>query len=111
MLSYISDIFCKSRLRILSLLILSLVACAPDILPADARLGGFQELLLETESAEACKVSLGMETSVRNKRTSAKQLSASACGAIPHGPRRLFYTAACWIRPAYYTFLHRFSLF
>ncbi|WP_346316090.1 hypothetical protein [Chitinophaga sp. YIM B06452] len=88
------------------------MASVPDILPADARLGGFQELLLETESAEACQVSLRVETSARNKRTFSQQLFASAHGAVPCNPfQAAFSTAAGWIRPAYYTFLHRFSLF
>ncbi|SIN83522.1 hypothetical protein [Chitinophaga niabensis] len=110
MLNYAPDISFKGRFRIILLLVLSLCSCISYILPSGPGQGYFQEsLLYENENPEACKLSLGIETSVKNKRTFSKQQFAGICNTVTHSDE--YFHLASWIRPAYYNFLHRFSLF
>jgi len=107
LLNYAPDITFKGRFRIILLLVLSLCSCVSYILPSGLQQG--YSLLYENENPEACKVSLGIETSVRNKRTFSKQQFVRVCNTVNHINE--YFHLASWIRPAYYTFLYRFHLF
>ncbi|RPD41172.1 hypothetical protein [Chitinophaga barathri] len=113
MFNYASDISFKGRLRIILLLVLSLVSCVSYILPDNIHQGYIHESLLnENESPEACKVSLGIEAAVKNKRAfSKKQPLYTAITAVYSTNGHEYARLASWIRPAYYIFLYRFSLF
>ncbi|MRG44187.1 hypothetical protein GFS24_03630 [Chitinophaga sp. SYP-B3965] len=113
MLNYAPEISFKGRFRIILLLVLSLCSCASYILPSSPGQGYLQEsLLYENENPEACKLSLGIETAVRNKRIFSKQQFVRVFNTVIHNNNsHQYFRLAPWIRPAYYTFLYRFSLF
>lgn len=103
-----------ARFRIIVLLLLSLVSAVPDVFPEH---GGHkvripESIHHENEIPEACKVSLGLETSVRSRRLRTQQPLFGEAVVIPIEKGAVTaVTVKEWIRPAYYSFLHRFSLF
>ncbi|WP_343307868.1 hypothetical protein AAHN97_12025 [Chitinophaga niabensis] len=113
MLNYAPDISFKGRFRIILLLVLSLCSCVSYILPSGPGQGYLQESpLYENENQEACKLSLGIETTVKNKRTFNKQQFPRVYNTVTHNNNNhKYFRLASWMRPAYYIFLYRFSLF
>ena len=92
--------------------LLCLVSGMSYIIPDNicpANLNG--SLLYENENPEAARVLPGAETPVRNKRVSRNAFSQAEATAIPLHTGAAYPLLACWAKPAYYDFLHRFSLF
>ncbi len=92
--------------------VLCLVSGASYIMPdhiCPANLNG--SLLYENENPEAARVLPGPETPARNKRVSQNTFSRTAAIALPARTGAAYPLPACWAKPAYYDFLHRFSLF
>lgn len=104
-----------ARFRIIVLLLLSLVSAMPDVFPD----GGGQRMVRvpesihhENEIPEACKVSLRLEAATRQQRQHKQQQFFRKTAAVTlYAAGDSQYTGGAWARPAYYNFLHRFSLF
>lgn len=104
-----------ARFRIILLLLLSLVSAMPDVFPDG---GGHRTVRVpesihhENEIPEACKVSLRLEAATRQQRQHKKQQSFRKSAAVQlYAAGETRQAGGSWTRPAYYNFLHRFSLF
>ena len=96
----------------IAMAVLCLVSGASYIIPDNicpANLNG--SLLYENENPEAARVLPGAETPARNKRVSRNISSGTGITAVPVRTGTAYRQLACWAKPAYYDFLHRFSLF
>lgn len=102
------------RFRIIVLLLLSLVSAVPDVFPdgtGQIMVRAPESIHHENEIPEACKVSLRLETSVREMKRHKQQSFGKTAAIALTAVADIRSGAPLGGRPAYYAFLHRFNLF